>query len=71
MMMGAREHDCVYLLPLLRLLAKSHGSGKVIQCMRGVMRLQGVWGTGNCKGVGILEIEENVWAERIRVQASY
>jgi len=39
--------------------------------MTGVMGLQGVWGNGNCEGVGILETEKKEWAERMRVQASY
>ena len=46
-------------------------NGKAIQCMTGVMGLQGVWGNGNCEGMGILETEKKEWAERMRVQASY
>ena len=35
----------------------------VIQCIKGVMGLQKVWGIGNHGGSRILEIEENMRAE--------
>ena len=71
MMMAVREHDCVLCATTTALASKITRYGAVIQCMKGVMGLQGVWGIGNRRGVGILEIEENVWTERMRVQASY
>ena len=71
MMMAAREHDCVLCATTTALASTITRYGTVIQCINGVMGLQGVWGIGNRRGMGILEIEENVWAERMRVQASY
>ena len=71
MMMAAREHDCVLCATTTALASTITRYGAVIQCIKCVMGLQGVWGLGNCRGVRTLEIEENVWAERMRVQASY
>ena len=55
MMMAIRDHDCVLFVTNIVLANTTTRYGKVIQCMTGVMGLQGVWGTGNCEGVGILE----------------
>ena len=71
MMMAAREHDCVLCATTIALASTITRYGAEIQCIKGVMGLQKLWVTGNCEGVGILEIEKNMWAERMRVQASY
>ena len=71
MMMAAREHDCVFCATTTAHDSTITCYGAVIQCIKDVMGLQKVWGTGNCEGLGILEIEKNVWVERMRVQASY
>ena len=70
MMMAARTHDCV-LCATTTVLARSITCyGAVIQCIKGVMGLQKVWGIGNHGGLGILEIEENMGVDRMRVQSS-
>ena len=71
MMMAMRAHDCVLCATTTALARTITCYGEGIQCIEGVMGLQKVWGPGNCKGVGILEIDKNVWAERMRVQQSY
>ena len=71
MMMATREHDCVLCATTTGLDSTITCFGAVIQCIKGVMGLQKVWGAGNCERVGILEIDKHVWAERMRVQASY
>ena len=71
MMMAAMADDCVLCATTTALARTITCYGVVIQCIKGVMGLQKVWGTVDCKGVGILEIEKNVWAERMRLQASY
>ena len=71
MMMATREHDCLLCATTTALARTITYYGEGIQCIEGVLGLQKVWGTGNCKGVGILEIEKNVLAERMRVQTSY
>ena len=71
MMMAAMEHDCVLCATTTALASTITLYGAEIQCIKGVMGLQKLWRTGNCKGVGILEIEKNVWAERMRVHALY
>ena len=71
MMMAARAHDCVLCATTTELARTITCYGAVIQCIKGVMGLQKVWGAGNCERVGILEIEKNVWAERMGVHASH
>ena len=68
---AAREHDCVLCATTTALAITITCYGAVIQCIKGVMGLQKVWGIGIHGVTGILEIEENVWAERMRVQSSY
>ena len=71
MMMAVRAHDCVVCATTTVLARMITCYGAVIQCIECVKGLQKVWGTGNCEGLGILEIDKNVWAERMRVQQSY
>ena len=61
MMMAVREHDCVLFATNIVLADTTTRYGKAIQCMTGVMGLQGVWVTGNCEVVGILETEKKEW----------
>ena len=53
MMMAAWEHDCVLCATTTALANTITRYGAEIQCIKGVMGLQKVWGTGHCKGVGI------------------
>ena len=71
MMMASNAHDCVLCATTTALARTITCHSAVIQCIKGVIGLQKVWGTGNCEGVGILETEKNVWAEGMRVQVSY
>ena len=70
MMMAAQEHDCVLCDTTTALASTITRYGAVIQCIKGVMGLQKEWGIGNHGGSGILEIEENMRAERMWVQSS-
>ena len=69
-MMATREHDCVLCATTTALASTITHYGVMIQSIKGVMGLQSVWGIGNHGGSGILEIEENMRAERMRVQSS-
>ena len=70
MMMAARAHDCVVCATTTALARKITFYGVVIQCIKCVMGLQKAWGIGNQGGSGILESEENMRAERMRVKSS-
>ena len=47
MIMAAREHDCVLCATTTALDSTITCYGAVIQCIKGVIGLQKVWGTGN------------------------
>ena len=63
MIMAMKERNCVLCATNIVLPRTITCYGAVIQCIKGVMGLQKVWGTGNCKGGDIGNWEECVGGE--------